>query len=100
MRARARLDEKDGVAFFVEIDRALAQFLADRLNLPVAGMTRESAAKALREKEVPDSIVSEARDVFQRCDYARFASVRIPEQERKELFAAAAALIDALGARI
>lgn len=100
MRARARLDEEDDVAFFVEIDRALAQFLADRLNLPVAGMTRESAAQALREKEVPDSIVSEARDVFLRCDYARFASVRIPEQERKELFDAAAALIDALGARI
>ncbi len=100
MRARARLAEKDGVAFYVEIDRALGQFLADRLNLPVAGMTRESAAQALREKEVPDSIVSEAREVFRRCDYARFASVRIPEKERKELFDAAAALIDALGARI
>ncbi len=100
MRARARLDEKDGAAFFVEIDRALAQFLADRLNLPVAGMTRESAAQALREKGAPDSIVSETRDVFLRCDYARFASVRIPESERKELFAAAAALIDDLGARI
>ena len=99
-RARARIDEEDGAAFFVEIDRALAQFLADRLNLPVAGMTRESAAQALCEKDVPDSIVSEARDVFLRCDYARFASVRIPEKERKEIFAAAAELIDALGARI
>lgn len=99
-RARKRLREKDGVAFYVEIDRALAQFLADRLNLPVAGMTRESAARALREQDVPDPIVSQAQDVFRRCDYARFASVRIPEKEREEIYNAAAALIDALGARI
>ncbi|MCE2437875.1 MAG: protein BatD [Candidatus Latescibacteria bacterium] len=99
-QARKQLHEKDGVAFYVEIDRALGQFLANRLNLPVAGITRESAAQALREKDVPDPIVSQVQDVFLRCDYARFASVRIPEKEREEIFNAAAALIDALGARI
>ncbi len=99
-RARKRLQEKDGVAFYVEIDRALAQFLADRLNLPVAGVTRESAARALRVQDVPDPIVSQVQDVFLRCDYARFASVRIPEKEREEIYNTAAALIDALGARI
>ncbi len=99
-QARKRLREKDGVAFHVEIDRALAQFLADRLNLPVAAITRESAARALREKEVPDPIVLEVQDVFLRCDFARFASARIPESEREEVYNAAAALIDALGARI
>ncbi len=100
IRAQERLEDKDGRAFYVEIDRALAQFLADRLNLPVAGMTRESAAQALCEKDVPDSIVAEVKDVFLRCDYARFASVRMPEKEREELYSAAATLIDALGARI
>ena len=100
IQARKRLDDKDGLAFYVEIDRALAQFLADRLNLPVASMTRESAAQALCEKDVPDSIVSEVKDVFLRCDYARFSSVRMPEKEREEFYGAAAALIDALGARI
>ncbi len=99
-QARKRLHEKDGVAFYVEINRALAQFLADRLNLPVAGMTRESAARALRDVDVPDPIVSQVRDVFLRCDYARFASVRIPEKEREDIYNAAAALIDSLGARI
>ncbi|MDE2998057.1 MAG: BatD family protein [Gemmatimonadota bacterium] len=99
-QARKRLHEKDGVAFCVEIDRALAQFLADRLNLPVAGMTRESAARALREVDVPERIVSQVQDVFLRCDYARFASVRIPGKEQEEIYNAAAALIDALGARI
>lgn len=99
-QARKRLHEKDGVAFYVEIDRALAQFLADRLNLPVAGITRESAARSLSEKDVPDPIVSQVQDVFLRCDYARFASVRIPEKEREEIYNATAALIDALGARI
>ena len=102
IQARKRLDDIDGVAFYVEIDRALAQFLADRLNLPVAGLTRESAAQALGEKDVPDSIVSDVKEVFLRCDYARFASVRMPEKEkeREEFYNAAAALIDALGARI
>lgn len=99
-QARKRLREEDGVAFHVEVDRALAQFLADRLNLPVAGITRESAARALREVDVPDPIVSEVQDVFLRCDYARFAPARIPEKEREEIYNAAAALIDALGARI
>lgn len=99
-QARKRLREEDGQAFYVEIDRALAQFLADRLNLPVAGVTRESASLALQEKDVPESVVSQVRDVFLRCDYARFASVRIPEKEREEIYGAAAALIDALGARI
>ena len=99
-QARKRLHEKDGVAFYVEIDRALAQFLADRLNLPVAGMTRESAARALRDVDVPDPIVSQVQDVLVRCDYARFASVRIPEKEREEIYNAAASLIDVLGARI
>ena len=100
IRARKRLQEEDGLAFYVEIDRALAQFLADRLNLPVAGMTPEFAAQALHEKGVPDAIVSEVRAVFLRCDYARFASAQVPEKERKELYGVTAALIDALGARI
>jgi len=95
--ARRLMTSGEGAAFHSEIHRALAQFLADRLNLPAAGMTGDSAAKALAERGAEKELTGQVIGVFQQCDFARFAPGQISGSEMENLYEAAEVLIDRLG---
>src|SRR5262249_51534668 len=59
-----------------QVQRALQEYLADRLNLPAAGLT----ASVVEEHQLPWSI----RGVFESCDAARFAGARSEVAELKK----------------
>ena len=96
-QARRLMKGGDDKAFHAEIHRALAQFLADRLNLPAATMAADPAAQALGARGVGQEIVSEVREIFQQCDFARFSPSRVPKGQMSRLYQSAERLIDALG---
>ncbi|MDP6779407.1 MAG: BatD family protein [Candidatus Latescibacteria bacterium] len=96
-QARSLMKDGDDKAFHAEIHRALAQFLADRLNLPAAGMAADAAARTLGARGVAPETVSEVCEVFQRCDFARFSPSRAPEGDMARLYQDTERLIDALG---
>lgn len=79
-------DDDASAAFCAEVYRALSRFLADRLNVPSAGMTGESAAALLADRALDGEVVDRVREVFQQCDFARFAVTNLLASDRQRLF--------------
>ncbi len=100
VEARRLMRSGENGAFHSEIYRAVAEFLADRLNVPAAGMTADSVAEALADQGVSPEVVSQVRTVFQQCDFARFAPAQILNGEMETLYKTAEGLIDELGGKI
>jgi len=98
--ARRLLKAGEGALFHAEAARALAQFLADRLNLSAAGMTGESATAALVDKGVSEALTQQVGSVFQQCDLARFAPAQISGEASANLYEAVDGLIRKLGRAI
>ncbi len=98
--ARRLMASGENRAFHSEIYRALAQFLADRLNCPVAGMAADSAVEALAGRGVSEEVIAQVRKVFQRCDFARFAPSEVSNGEMEKLYKAAEGLVDELGRKV
>jgi len=57
-----------GATTHEQVQRALQEYLGDRLNLPAAGMT----ASVVEEQRLPGPV----REIFEACDAARFAGAR------------------------
>ena len=60
-------------AFYEELHKALAGFVADKLNMVIADMSRENIVERLSESGVPDDVVAEYCALLDACDYARYA---------------------------
>jgi len=64
---------KQRLRFYSEISHAFARYLSDKLNLPQAEFSLESASAALRERGAEGNLVQAMRGVLEVCDMARFA---------------------------
>jgi hypothetical protein len=64
---------KQRLRFYSEISHAFARYLSDKLNLPQAEFSLESASAALRERGAEEKSVQAMRGVLEVCDMARFA---------------------------
>jgi hypothetical protein len=56
-----------------EIQRALQQYLGDRLNIPVGGITASVVDEQLLPRGVNGELAARAKACFEACDTARFA---------------------------
>ena len=72
-RAKELVDDTDSGPFYAEVSRALQGFLADKMNLPEAGLMMDHAAEALRNRDVADGVARPYLDCLERCDRQRFA---------------------------
>ncbi len=59
--------------FYEEILKALWGYLSDKLNIPVADMTRIRIISALSEKGIIETEISSLNEILDKCEYARFA---------------------------
>ncbi|MCX7737262.1 MAG: BatD family protein [Candidatus Kapabacteria bacterium] len=59
--------------FFEEISRALWGYLSDRLSIPIADLTKDSAAKILNERNVEQEAIDKILNTIEYCEFARFA---------------------------
>jgi hypothetical protein len=98
--ARRMLEEGQGPAFHAEVYRALAQFLADRLNVPAAGLTTDAVARHLGDRQVEAEVVGQVQGIFERCNFARFAPSTVQNGEMEDLYAETEAVIGALERKI
>lgn len=66
--------------FIIHITDALHGFIADKLNLDVAGLISDEVTKLLQERALSPELVSSVSHCLQMCDYSRFA----PSNQEKD----------------
>lgn len=71
--AKGFLDRQERDKFLDELFRALWGFVGDKLGIPVADLSRDSAAIALREKGVSEAMIESFLKATDDCEFARFA---------------------------
>jgi hypothetical protein len=99
-KANQLLGETVGGELYSELNDALSQFLADRLNVPTAAITPDSARALLLDKDVQKEMVEEVRGLLEQCDYARFAPGSATSEVRAKDYSQAEKLISALDSMI
>jgi len=81
-RARALAQGQDVKGFYAEVGRALQGFLADKLNLPPAGIMTHEATGELRRRGVKYDVAQELVGCLELCDRQRFAPTPDAAEER------------------
>lgn len=59
--------------FFEEISRALWGYLSDKLSIPIADLTKDSASKILTERNADKEVIDKILNTIEYCEFARFA---------------------------
>jgi len=74
LEAARRLSERgQSREFCEEISRTLQRYVRDRFNLSSGALTRVELERDLRPLGVPDDLLRDLLEVFERCEAARFA---------------------------
>lgn len=74
LSAAKKLLQQNGVnAFYEEISKAIWLYLSDKLNIPLATLSRETAANALVHKAIPADMMEEIHAVINTCETALYA---------------------------
>lgn len=68
--AKTTEDIKEG---YHKIQKALSQFIADKLNLPIAGVSGQSLISEIRKKGADNSVITEAKRIFDKCETIAYA---------------------------
>lgn len=85
----------DAGAFYDEVMRALWGYVADKLNLPVADLTKDNVSEKLQSKGVNEASTEKFLSVLGECEFARFAPGD-PASNMEHLFSSATEVIDEL----
>ncbi len=83
-RARNCLSGGNEKEFYTEVSRALMGFLADKLNLPEAGLVRDEIRSHLRKRNVTQETISAVIDCLDTCDRQRFAPASADMEQMKK----------------
>ena len=60
-------------AFYEELHKALLGFMSDKLNIPVAELSKERIAEILSEGGVPGSLIDSFVGLVDACEFARYS---------------------------
>lgn len=60
-------------AFYEELHKALLGFMSDKLNVPVAELSKERIAEVLSEGGVPASLIDSFVGLIDACEFARYS---------------------------
>ncbi len=96
LEAEQAMRRGDDVTFYQQIHKGVAEYLADKLDEPAAGITVDDAATLLANAGVDDSLATRITDLLSVCDFGRFGSSGHNAQEQSELLKAAAIAIKEL----
>jgi len=62
-------------AFYEELVKALWGYISDKLGIPVANLTKDSARAEMIERNVEVEYIDRILNIIDRCEYARYAPV-------------------------
>jgi hypothetical protein len=85
--------------FYDELLRAMWGYLSDKLNIPVADLSRESAREAFAERSIEEPYIETFTSVIDECEFARYAPGS-GQKEMAQLYREAASLISKLEQRV
>ena len=60
-------------AFYEELHKALLGFISDKLNMPLAELSKERIAEALKEGNVAQSYIDTFISILDACEFARYS---------------------------
>jgi len=84
-RSREQMEQDALDQAFTGISNALYGYVADRCNLPTAGLTSPRVVELLRERGVDEDTAALVRDCLDACDLARFAPTAHTAEHAGEL---------------
>lgn len=91
-KAAAHLAGGDTERFYEEIYRAIWGCLADKYNIPLAELNRDTVSACLADKNVPEAQQQNIMQVLQDVDMARFAPID-PEAQKQKIYTEALMMI-------
>ncbi|MCR5130729.1 MAG: BatD family protein [Prevotella sp.] len=72
-KASQLMKQGQASAFYDEVLRALWGYVGDKLNMPVADLSRENIADNLKEKQVDEQTISQFLGALDECEFERYA---------------------------
>lgn len=74
VRAAGRaMNEQNQYAFYEEMSRALWGYMSDKLNIPVANLTKENVREELAKRGVAAEEAQHFTDIITRCEEAQYS---------------------------
>lgn len=71
--AKKLLAENKKDAFYDEVLKALWGYISDKLNIPVAQLSKDNVEEELRKYGVEETLMNEFIEALKNCEFARFA---------------------------
>lgn len=84
-QSKEMLDQGALDRVFTGISNALYGYVADKCNLPTAGLTAPRVVELLRERGVDDETIDLVRDCLGACDMARFAPTALTPEHTEDV---------------
>ncbi len=66
--------------FFATLARLLQEQLGERLDLPASAITEAVIDEHLRPRGVPEAVLGSLRELFQTCNFARYAPIKSSQE--------------------
>jgi len=86
--ARKRLKKASGFmrqnnrkTFYDEVLKAMWGYLSDKLNIPIADLSKDTSREALIRNKINDNLMNKFYDIIDSCEYARYS----PGDESSEM---------------
>ncbi|MBI2870302.1 MAG: protein BatD [Candidatus Omnitrophica bacterium] len=94
--ARRALERGDGVGFYGAVSQAIRQYIGDKLNLPIAGLSVDTVLGHMRVKGFEEETVELLKECLITCDTGRYASLTASPQDMDETLKTARHILRAL----
>ena len=72
-KARKFMDNAQKEQFYEELSRAVWGYLGDKMNIPVAELSKDNAKAVMEQCKVESTLADEFIDVIDDCEFARYA---------------------------
>ena len=72
-KASHYLQVNDKISFYDEIFKALWGYLSDKLNIPIADLSKDTITLGLQQKKVDEGTIAQFVETLNNCEFARFA---------------------------
>jgi hypothetical protein len=77
-----QMKDMSGIEFFSNVHKSVTGYIADKLNISAAGLTRAHIEAGLKKRRVDQALVKEAINFLEACDLYRFSTLESKEEER------------------
>jgi len=84
--AKKSLSENNLTGFYTEVGEGLSTYLEDKLKIQKSDFTLSKAVEELNRRTVNSKLISNVKEVMERCEFARFAPEADDGGEAKTLY--------------